>query len=599
MDACLMRYFGATNDNHPAFPVNPAVDAGPRAVARPNSGRWVSRLPAVDSTPTPARGAPRWVPVPVREVNVTPVGRPAFEGKVPKPPHGQTLSLVADAALTGWLQHPVRGLAWYQEEVRRRQLMEGENKEYTSSVLRPTLENTRHFIGHLLADRHFTEPLTGAERRALEKIDGQAAALLRAGQQVPYKRTVLVTFVFATLYDLLAQKRVLAPLAHQQPELLQQRGNGAIPSLYAFKFSSSRPDQQLQGQPQWQPQPVATIDPEQVVSCCWHGLNPYGPDQGNTLFGNDHLMCILLPRMLDNPTVFLYPSWTPLDVDDLCRLGHLPVYPIGLITDYAANADGFMHSPLRFITHDIFHIQSQSVGSLGQIEDARPLAAPASRCAFRQLMLDLLPQVLAPWRLKRAMELLVFHLLHEVNSRSALAMLEIKSFVPLLRVQAEARRASWCNYSRRYQGISDKQGAIAALWMHRLFAHWKASGFHLTDMQRYTFVCEFVRTDLPQLQWHLAYIEQHWTPLRELFFSESWEGTSAFFDGWVKNRRFGCLKAVFVTDFSFDFFHWKEPHSGCCLDYSDVLYFDRLHRPDGAEQIERATGSPIIHKTPF
>jgi len=566
---------------HPALPAGYAQPVTSKVENRFHSGDWIHRLPAPGSHP----GEANFIPVPARKVNAIPVGRPAFEHLVPSPDNIQKLKLVDDEILKGTLQEASTSLVWYAKELERRRQTAEQGEEYTLPALGPTLINMRLFIDHLLGNRHFTQPLNDGERRALKELDEQAAILLR--KEVPYKRTVLLSFVFVTLYDLLVQQRVLAPLVQQQPDLTQKRSS--LPTLWPFGFYT-RPEDLVRP-----PQPVASMDPEQVVSCYRRGLNPEALEVKDCLRAHYDSSQIIsaLPMLLNNPSVFLYPSWQPLDIDDFCNFGHLPVYPLGLIPTYAANADGCMNSPLQFMVHDMFHISY--VESYLYIEGSRPLETPANRCAFRQLLVNV-PKALAHLHLEKAVYLLVFNLLHEQNPGQARNDLENESFVPLMWIQAEVRRERWCDYSLNFQGIKDDEGTIAALWIHRLFAQWKTSGLQLTDAQRDRLADQFLTCELPELRWHLEYLARHKARLRELFLPEAEDYTLEQTDASTGNRHFRWARGIF---FKKDFFHWQEPHGGCCVDHSDVVYFDRLHQHGGREQMAQATGSPILWKTPF
>ncbi len=570
---------------HLAFPVSHAGDA--KVTVQPHSRHWVTRLPAADSIP----GQPTWIPVHKREVNPLIIGRPAFESLIPTPPNAEKLKLQEDRFLKGTLQKDPEGLAWYTQEVAQRQQMEKQGQVYTLPVLRPTLENMRTFIAHLLADDHFDEPLNDAERRVLQTVDAEAKTLLDLN--VPYKRTLVLSCLFITLYDLLAQQRILEPLATHKGASAFRREH-SYPTLLPFKFYSRQADGRMQDTPL----PVASIDLEYVLSCRWQGLHPRGPEEKDSLFAGDYTLREAFPELLENQSVLLYPSWEPLAVEDFCGFGPLPVFPLALVTDYAVNADGAMNSPLSFMNHDIVHIFQ--AGSFDRINGSGPLEKPENRNAFRQLMLGRLPELLAgPLQLEQAMHLLVFLLLHEDDIEAATSALEDKSFVCLMRSLARVRRQLWCDHSRDYQGITDAPATIAALWMHRLFWQQKSSGARLTSVQLDDFTRHFMTTDLVQVQWHLKYIDRHWDALRELFLSEAQEETWPCAAGTEPNRRFLCSKTACAGPHAQILFEWIEPHSGCCVDYSDVMYFDYLHRDGGPEKMEQATGSPIVYRRPF
>jgi len=538
---------------------------------------WVNRVPATDSSPDHLK----WQEIEPQEINALPRGRPAFEGRIPKPPCGHLLRLENDGWLGSLLQEPKTGLAWYHAQLNRRAAMKAEKKEYTLSALRPTLENMRLFIAHLQAGRQFSEPLTDAERGALNKLDKQAAALLQGGE-VPYRRTVFLAFAFGTLYELLAQKHVLARLVQQNP---------VMQDLISYEFG------RCETLGNHRSLDTVDIDPERVVACDWGGLNPGGEDEKDYLFDGDFFVGEQLPALLDNEDLLLYPSWQPLDLKDLCHLGHLPVYPVGLISTYATNADGFMHSPFAFMVHDLAH--ALQGGTFQQLHGSHPLDKPESRVAFRQLILNKIPRALAHLELEKALTVLVFYLLHEEPVKKAIRALEERSFTRLMLAQLQARRDFWTSYSDDYQGITDEQGAIAALWIHRLFAHWKAASYQLSTQQLDGFAQRFLEQDRVQLLSHLDYIEQQRDALRDLFFSQSEELSNLLVNLPSDNRRFTYMKGIFLRPHSDCFFQLAEPRSGCCIDNCEVVYFDKLHQAGGREEMERITGSPVLHTEPL
>ena len=550
-----------------------------RMTARLGCDRLVTRLPAIN----PGPGDPAWIAVEAREINVIPLERPVFERTMPKPPEparDRVLSFVPDSTLGELLQKPGTSLAWYHAQLRKRARAKAAGQIFRLPALRPTLENMRLFLASLLAGDQFAEPLTASERRALERVDREAERLL--ADRVPYRRTVLLSFVFGALYELLVQTRILRP------------ENGPLcplSDLLSFCFAGcdeSGNSRKLRAD---------AIDPELVVSCFWGGLNPGGPDETCCLLDGEFFVSQNLCPLLDNEELLLYPSWQPLDLLDFCRFGHLPVYPIGLITDYAANADGLLHTPLQFMVHDLAHVLQGE--TFRHLRGVHPLEKPDNRCAFRQLVLDNLPAPLAPWHLHRALVLLVFELLHEASVVKSMRALDEKGFVRLMLVQARARREHWYHYSASYQGITDRQGAAAALWIHRLFGHWQASDLRLSGRQLDAFARQFVAQELTQLQWHLEYVEQHRASLRELFFAEAEEMFPPPARADDANRRLVCPGALFLNPFADSFFHWKPPHNDGCIDHCDVLYFDRLHQGGGAALLERATGSSLLYRKPL
>ena len=135
------------------------------------------------------------------------------------------------------------------------------------------------------------------------------------------------------------------------------------------------------------------MDLGRVLACRWGGLNPQGTlDEYHELFNTGSQIHHFLQEWMDTPTLFLCPSFEPLDLADFCRFGHLPVYPLGLMTGAALNADGIMHTPLAFLEHDLGHVSTLR-GWLCLDTDLL-LESPQGRDRLRCHVLDHLPAVL-------------------------------------------------------------------------------------------------------------------------------------------------------------------------------------------------------------
>ena len=106
-------------------------------------------------------------------------------------------------------------------------------------------------------------------------------------------------------------------------------------------------------------------------------------------------MCVACPTWLDDERLLVCPSFEALDPEDFCRFGHLPVYPLGMMTRFALNADGQMMTPMQFMEHDAFH--TDDAGIWRHLQSDRLLEPINSRLLFRQLVLDSLAGQAPGW----------------------------------------------------------------------------------------------------------------------------------------------------------------------------------------------------------
>ncbi|MCY4473055.1 MAG: hypothetical protein OXC07_09620, partial [Kistimonas sp.] len=234
----------------------------------------------------------------------------------------------------------------------------------------------------------------------------------------------------------------------------------------------------------------------------------------------------LFSAIYDN-TLFVIPSFQELGLNDFCRFGHLRVYPIGMTTTYALNADGLMMSPLKFLMHDIGHMSALMMHTT---EYAR-LRPPRSqgelilrtwqrRLELRWLLLDQLPACLKPLKLDPALVLLLFNFLHEKDPDTGAPCLDYSNdgFALCFSILGRARRQWRAGYVEEYQSVTDTQAARAALWTLCLYKCWQTADFKaLTQQQREACAGDFEKRERPRLEKHLAFIEKHRGTLRQLF----------------------------------------------------------------------------------
>ncbi len=149
----------------------------------------------------------------------------------------------------------------------------------------------------------------------------------------------------------------------------------------------------------------------------------------------------------------------------------MPVYPLGMMSDYALNADGRMRTPLGFSIHDVFHTNINKTWM--HLDGMAALESIADRLRLQQAVRDGLPAaVLAEHKLERALELMVFYLFHEISVVSAQRTLENKAFLPLFRAICLARRQKRESYSYTCRAITDQQALLACFWIYRVYTHY-------------------------------------------------------------------------------------------------------------------------------
>ena len=437
------------------------------------------------------------------------------------------------------------------------------------------------FIDYIAAGTQFDDPLTAREHQALAWVRDKARTLEAAG--APYQRTVYLSLALMSLCEIITDRQVLGPLEKARPE--------AFKNIFKVTGWSSSLAQEA-----YQALPVrlsgAAIDPLKLVALNWGGNNPGGKAQLFDSMTCSPLMYVLwerLPAQLRMPHLLLYPSFEDLDVADFCRFGHLGVHPVGLTTHYGSNADGVIRSPLEFAHHDMVHAgQLEDVGDPTRASEEDPgavLTRRDRRLGWRCLLLDQLPARLGQLHLEPALDLFLFQLMHERWADKAVTRyLEDgeNPFVRCLGRMACARRQERNGYIKRYQAITDGEAAMAVLWSLRLWRSWQAADYRPLAQDRLeAFAQEFVARDLPRLQEHLAFVDQHRPALRQ-WFADCF-GSATTPDGLFGVKMSLALARLVDCEGLFLSFH---RHSGLShLDYTDIGYFFALHSPALCQQM--------------
>ena len=473
-----------------------------------------------------------------------------------------------DEALGDWLQKPGNIDFIRSQLAERRQAIEEDKADsFTFAPLMTTLGNIKKFVCHIGSGRHFGDdyPLTDSDRTALDWLEERADVLLK--QKAPYALTVHLSFAFLAVYEVMLGKRVTQPW----------QSGGA--SCWYYELSDRQP--------------------HEITAYRWGGNNTTGPKSGEELYESVSLPGInmALDRLLNMTNMLLYPSFQPLGIRDFCGFGHLPVYPIGMITNYACNADGGMHGPLGFAVHDVQHTNNLS---LVKVSDVRArvvsptdaLRSSEHRLILRQMLLD----SASPDALKPGLRILQFDLLHEKSPEEAAKLLENDNllFPRCLDILLEPLRRARPGYPSDEIKITDTQASMAALWGARILCHWRAAGFKpLSKDQLDCCVKTFATQDLPLLQKHLDFIAQHRGSLRQMFiggYNEKIEDTQGHY---CCRTRFGC-KIGALSRFRMPLFESSNVYVGLChVDNIDLAYFAALTSSAMRSEMEQCTGAEL------
>ena len=499
-----------------------------------------------------------------------------FERAVPKPVQDVGCQLLHDSYLKETLQHPQEGPRLYAEEVERRKGLEPGDGDYCFAPLLTSLHNMQRLTEHILSDRHFSQPLSAADRAAFAVLADDIEQLIV--EKAPYKRTVQLALQMSCMQEIATARHVIKELRSRldaSSDVLLYKHT----RLFTVDFEICCEDGKTQELT------TDEIPLAMALPCNGEGFSLKGTE-GTWQLVASRSYGLLLSRWLDDNDVFLYPSFEPLDPADFCRLAHLPVYPLGMMTAHALNADGCMMTPLRFFYHDIGHVNT---GCGWRREEAGlPLCSMDNRLQFRQLVLDKLPDALAGYRLERALEMLLFNLFHEYPIRDASQALEAGHFLPLLLVLVRASREERLHYPAAWQAIDERQAALACLWVHRLYKALRDGEDDRTDWVE-SLCARFVTEDIPALHRHLTFVHRHRDSLRAHFESRSEMHKTDDGDRWVVYSSQSPWSSCYMNG-ELTLLHSSKSHPEESMDNTDLVYFDVLHDLKSFWRMVEATG---------
>ena len=486
------------------------------------------------------------------------------EAFMPQPQNSPTLQ---DDDWLGKTCHAPECLTFVEKALAERRQREAENKEFTFEPLMTTIENMQEFIRYIREGQQFKDELAPDEEKALAWLEEKAAILKQ--DKAPYKRTVQLSFALMAVSEEMTRRRIFDPLQAGDPDRFDAQciTQGPIPL-------------------------------DRLIQCAWGGNNKDVAPENKEFFSPDWVRPAwrCLTHLLERDDILLYPSFQPLQLDDFCSFSHLPLYPIGMITDHTLNADGKMYGPLRFALHDVGHtlelasLESGADPAMTWAESV--LCTSAGRLAFRQLLRD--PFASHPDSRQTALTLLLFQLFHEMSPVTAAEYLDqdYRSFLACLRALGKPRKEDRAGYHEDFQKVTDDQAAMAVLWTIRLWQCWKAAGDQLTPEQLAAHAREFAATEAPRLQEHLDFIDRHRASLRQLFASTC----SRPGDDVEKNglRTVEALADNLHRRQRMTLFSSYDPASGLCnLDNTDQVYFSALRYPGLRRRMAQVTGEDL------
>ena len=531
----------------------------PAALAQPPLPAWVSVAPE-----------PTW-----------------FERLMPGPKDDIAPHLQGDLDLGYRLQDPVLSRAFYDEQVALRQEKKQTGEEYTFAPFLVTLENMRRLTAHILDDGHFDEPLEPDERVAFLALQGYIRQMMDL--QAPYKRTIKLALLMTTMLEIVTARHVIDGPHSRVPGSLREDGRLSTFSFHGTPDDAAPPKGTKAGQ----------MLLGAVLSCRWGGLNPEGVhDENRLLFGSGlYALGTDLTGWLDDDRMFLYPSFAPLGVRDFACFGHLPIYPLGMITRYALNADGQMMTPLAFMAHDAAHVRSD--GSWQQLASGKRLDGIDSRLLFRQLALDSLSG--AGQGMERAVELVLFNLFHEKTSHMARWTLEFASFLPLFNSISRVRRRRSLDYPEPYRKISDFEALWACCQVHWLYH--QLEGLPALEPEEIgpwsqQLLARFEREKVPALRAHWSFFETRRAALSAWFLANARDGDLITSDnkGHLHYGYASCHAHAEAIFHKGGILMFNEEYDSACrgpVDYLDVAYFEVVEHPDEYRRLAQDLGEEL------
>lgn len=377
------------------------------------------------------------------------------------PVEPNTVELKYDPAFKEIFENGETGIRWYEEKVKQRKALlreKGSDDSFSVPELRVTMENLNIFVSHILEDKQFDQPLSDDEREAFLLLKKDIVRQLLS-KQMPYKNVMKLVMTFVAIYDFTTYQKVVLKFYEKI---------NYTPIFAEFEGMLV---------------PVYGLDPEQNMFAVHHSepidtMGIYRFMKDGVISDSNSIPFGALDDLeiyINNPEIVLYPSFNPLDINDFARMGHLPVYPLGLMDKYALNADGFLHTPWKFMAHDIFHIGDHA--GYKYIHGDGILESIQSRFSFITTLMDSGADYLKKHKdARKAVELILFNIFHEKDFASALEGLEQSSLGELYDKVKRQQTEEAYHFSPEYSKILKSGVEAGSVWVKELYNFWKSNG---------------------------------------------------------------------------------------------------------------------------
>ena len=357
--------------------------------------------------------------------------------------------LFEETAFESIFEVPDESVSWYRNEVKKRKEIEDQGGVYSLAVLNTTLKNMILFVDHILSEKQFKSNLTDSEREGFELLSFDLKAL--DDQKNPsYKEIVILSYKLTLLHEMSIYRRIIAPLEKPDVEPVNndehdgymefKMNHHYVMSYHIFSNHLTHKD-------------LYILPYEESCSDC-------------SVLGDSRFKALL-----DNQNVILFPSFQPIDIDNFARFGHIPVYPIGLMTDYYLNADGTMNSPINFYDHDMIHIDDHR--GYEYVESRTELGSPENRQDFQHALAKSKKYFFENNEgVAKVFDLSLFQIFHENELENAkeLYLSCNSSFLKLVLLQTQTEQSH--HYSDNYNQLSRNDIEFGASWVFKIYKYW-------------------------------------------------------------------------------------------------------------------------------
>ncbi len=404
---------------------------------------------------------------------------PSSWASMPSPPIN--LDLMYDPAFKEIIEDSSRSMDWYKTktEERKRLKEKGLEDEFSIPELKVTLQNIRLMILHIFSGSQFAEPIEYLEQIAYSQMLLRIDELLR--QEKPsYIKTIREIIAFNLIYDFSVYEKVTAPLL----DALSVKESEKRISGYNSNSSCKRTDI-----PSY---PLIMAEYKEPVNSLYYLYN----FQKNNLLPTEEFTHECDPMHLSdirdhikNTDIILYPSFNEMDLDDFVNIAHIPLYPVGLMNQYAINADGALNTPWMFMAHDIRHTKIHA--SYKYISGSGYLESIESRHSFITAAVSGAKEHFqSSPGIEKSIMLFLFDAFHEFNFNYTKGFLRLDkhSFNSVNNILGSQQTVEAYHFSPKYNSMTEDELKMGLIWVTQLYNYWKGrNGEQLTqkDTERF------------------------------------------------------------------------------------------------------------------